>query len=253
MNNDTGSSNPWFSGKRKTKEDLQAPESVPRTTENDLLATRRLTAAPNETDGKTRWFGVRQSYTNLPAHKLINELQQGRYDPYAAIDGIRSQSLEHMDVPTRAPSPMPASTTWASTNLADRNKESIYNPPLTQDMSTDWTVNYATPMLPPLPDEVQSPLNTAKAEIEEDHSIYKFQPEINPMQFVEQYGGELPGETLEEICCDDFSPIENQMARMAQAAQAAQGPGALQSNDNVFQFNSASRLPAFKRPPRTLT
>jgi hypothetical protein len=251
MTNETGSSNPWFSGKRKTQEELQAPERTPRTAENDLLATRRMTAAPNETDGKTRWFGVRQSYTNLPAHKLITELQQGRYDPYAAIDGIRSQSLEHIDIPTRV-QPQPSQTTWASTNLADRNKETVYTPPITQDISTDWTVNYAAPMLPPLPDEVQSPLNTARAETENEDSIYKFQSEITPMQFVEQYGGELPSETLEEICCDDFSPIENQMARMAQAAQSA-GPGSIQNSDNVFQFNSASRLPAFKRPPRILT
>ncbi len=250
MNNDTGSSNPWFSGKRKTQEDLQVPEQAPRTTENDLLATRRLTSAPNETDGKTRWFGVRQSYTNLPAHKLINELQQGRYDPYAAIDGIRSQSLDHMNIATRA-QPQPSQTNWASTNLADRNKEPVYTPPITQDISTDWTVNYATPMLPPLLDEVKTPLNTAPADNED--TTFKFQPEINPMQFVEQYSDELPNETLEEICFDDFSPIENQMARMAKAAQSAQGPGGIQSTDNVFQFNSASRLPAFKRPPRTLT
>jgi len=243
MNNDTGSQNPWFSGKRKTQEESEAPERTPRTTENDMLATRRLVGAPQETDGKTRWFGVRQSYTNLPAHKLINELQQGRYDPYAAIDGIRSQSLNHMDVPKR-PQPQPAQTTWASTNMADKNKEQIYTPPITQDISSDWTVNYAAPMLPPLAEEC--------AQTDEESS-YKFQPEINPMEFVEQYGSELPTETLEEICCDDFSPIENQMARMAQAAQTAQGPLSIQNGDNVFQFNSATRLPAFKKPPRILT
>ncbi|MDX2105853.1 MAG: hypothetical protein SFY67_05570 [Candidatus Melainabacteria bacterium] len=242
MNNDTGSSNPWFSGKRKTQEELQVPQRTPRTTENDLLATRRLVGAPNETDGKTRWFGVRQSYTNLPAHKLINELQQGRYDPYAAIDGIRTQSLDQMDIPARAP--MPSTSIMPSTNLADRNKEPVYTPPITQDISTDWTVNYATPMLPPLPDEVK--LNPQNAQDADGEPEYKFQPEINPMQFVQQYGNELPTESLEEICCDDFSPIENIM-------KARSNDNTSNETENVFQFNSASRLPAFKRPPRSLT
>lgn len=239
MNNNTGSSNPWFSGKPKTQEELEVPERKPRTTENDMLSTRRLSGAPNETDGKTRWFGVRQSYTNLPAHKLINELQQGRYDPYAGIDGIRSQSLNHMDIPTRV-HPQPEQTTWASTNMADKNKVPIYTPPISQDIETDWTVNYATPMLPPLPDEVKQ--NPVSAQNDNDEPIFKFQPEINPMQFVEQYGSELPTESLEEICCDDFSPIENQMKAKPN-----------DNSDNVFQFNQASRLPAFKRPPRNLT
>ncbi len=230
MTNDSGSSNPWFSGKRKTGDELPVPERKPRTTENDM-SSRFAGTRPTDGEGKTRWFGVRQSYTNLPAHKLINELQQGRYDPYSSIDGVRSRSLDHMVNPT----------TNIPLSIKKKTEEvPIYTPPMTGEIDTDWTTNYATPFIAPLTEQEQVNSEPSNSVPTDSGQTYSFVPQMNPMEFVEQFGGELPTETLEEMSFEDFSPIdENQ-------------------NGNVYSFensanNSATRLPAFKKPPRSLT
>lgn len=259
MTNNTGSSNPWFSGKRKSGDELTPPEKKTSTTENDLMATRRLVGAPDENDGRNRWFGVRQSYTNLPAHKLINDLQNGRYDPYASIDNVRSRSLDHMDKSQfEKQMPFTTPTMWA------KRDEATYVPPYIEDISNDWTVNTIPPNL--TDSSISTSAQSASAE------PFSMVPEINPMAFVQKYGSELPTETLEdliceqntEMCgdmsgdistvgdmsaagdtsgefgCDDFSPVEETQKQP--------------DNENLyFLRNAANRLPAFRKPPRSLT
>lgn len=239
MTNNTGSSNPWFSGKRKSGDELTPPEKKTRTTENDLMATRRLVGAPDENDGRNRWFGVRQSYTNLPAHKLINDLQNGRYDPYASIDNVRSRSLDHMDKSQfEKQMPFTTPTIWA------KRDEATYVPPYIEEISDDWTVN----TIPPSLTNSSNTSSTQPASTEQ----YSIVPEINPMEFVQKYGSELPTETLEDLSaeqthemseefgCDDFSPVE----------ETQEQP----DNENLyFLRNAANRLPAFRKPPRSLT